>query len=162
MWKTGIMALVAALAIHGAAWAQDGTFVGFTTVVTRANTGTGTRQAMCDAEFPGSRMCNSADVLNVNPPVGEGWVQPSFVNGNANNAFDVSGNTSGTLNCYGWTSIGSASGLILRNDGSFSGLRVINCNSTYSTPLPVACCTVQAAEQTQTEVIWSRPGQTGQ
>lgn len=80
----------------------------------------------CQAEFPGSRMCTSEEVLNtVSLPAGLGgpaWVRPSFQPG-GQMVVDASGlwtNNAEHLTCKGWSD-GSTfgQGLGATADGSF-------------------------------------------
>ena len=87
----------------------------------------------CQAEFSGSRMCNSVEVMEtVNVPVGltgEAWVRPVFEGENDNSGAISS---FGNLGCTGWSNT-LHHGLVVNSSGSF---RDRQCFEFHS----VACC----------------------
>ena len=127
MTKSILLLIAAIMLVLGASpiLAQDREFVGVTTVATPANVGILAMHEMCDADFPGARMCSSADILanggvgvpnNFGPLV---WLQPSLVAGDsAGFKLDASGvattAVSASLSCFNWSvDFATVGGLVL-------------------------------------------------
>ncbi len=107
--------------------------VGFTTEEFLGDAGLFTLTLACQAEFPGSRMCTSIEILNTfdvpSGLVGEAWVRPSHVpvsaSGVSTGGIHV-GDASGvinqtTLSCNGWSKLFSGTGLTVDSTGAFNG-----------------------------------------
>lgn len=123
--------------------AQDREVVGFTVATTDGdNNGFVGMHALCESEFPGSRMCTTADIVRNGLAQGLSvfavtWVHPSIqVFAPSGNAIDaISGARPGTssISCTGWTDDDSElSGMTLTSEGFFPG----GCEQSRS----VACC----------------------
>ena len=117
--------------------------------------------AMCDAEFEGSRMCRSSDILRNGGDMASlhddwpAWVQPDLVAGAIHerpencshgdcSVLDASGvymwgyNAPAALSCHAWSSSSdNGTGLVLEPNGTF-GQR--ECNENTPTGIQVACC----------------------
>jgi hypothetical protein len=114
-------------------------FVGVTSTLALGTEGMGRFAQMCNADFPGSRFCNSKEIIeSINPipqPLsGEAWVHPSSLLVMGNVAFDYSGvpHNPSKLSCSGWTG-GDSRGLSIYNQGNF---RTSSCTESRR----VACC----------------------
>lgn len=106
-------------------------FVGFSTAKSIGTVGILKLAQICQADFPNSRMCKSAEIIktvHVPSATGTGWVQPTIVD-----SADMSGVTDvpSNLTCDGW-SVGSL-GLTVTTDGKFN-------QNACSDVLSVACC----------------------
>lgn len=127
--------------------AQDRELVGMTVATTDGSTGgISAMHAMCRAEFEGSRMCSSSDLMRNGisasaqlPSSSVAWINPS--NSAPDTRFAARGtvdtvsgtvSTVGTLNCSGWA-FSILVGLTIDDGGEFA---IENC----SVSLPVACC----------------------
>lgn len=150
-----IAAVLVALGI-GSALGDDGReLVGFAGPVVNGSGGIFEKHAMCDAAFPGSRMCYSTDILRNgardNPPAfGQGWVQPSliFSDPNAGLFIDASGrhatDFSGKLSCLGWAiSSGGYKGLTIEVQELGAFFLDETCNNEFL----VACCAARKGKQ---------------
>ena len=141
-----IAALMLALGA-GPVRAQQRQFVGQTTTTTPANVGILALHAMCDAQFPGARMCSTADILangadSAAPPISGTppllWINPSLVAGTDTFQLDASGvgsgaSLSGSLSCFNWSiNLAAVAGTTL----SQSRISASSCDNEYA----VACC----------------------
>ena len=96
----------------------------------------------CQAEFPGSRLCSSLEVLETTAIPsgleGNAWVRPTYVSSIDRSVVDASGLVllgGPPSNCDQWT--GSAStGIIVDSGGNFSSGPA----ARFSEPHSVACC----------------------
>jgi hypothetical protein len=134
------------IAAHAGAQSTCAPFqlVGFTSAPFAGGTGVLGLTLACQAEFTGSRMCTSEEVMNTvtvpSPLVGSAWVRPTFVpfaTGNtqiyAQDASGIRGNTS-DFSCGGWNPAeNDQNGMIVDSNGSFDSFQ---CDQPY----PVACC----------------------
>ncbi len=147
MWK--VIVAIMFITVAAAAYAvkpSDPTpsgrqLVGFTNAkFTGSNPTTGVLQfnQACVAEFPGSHMATTADVINTTSPVslpgtgGFAWVQPIIVAAGDSLAWDVSGfvaSVSAGITCL---SRDSTSGLTVGEQGQFDA-------ASCSSALAVAC-----------------------
>ena len=131
------MAVVVAVMLGGLPLAEARSYVGATTWTVAGNSGFAALSRLCDARFPASRMCTSAEYLaSLHPaktPKGHGpaWIQASPTPWVGN---DLSGVvlTPSQMNCQGWNSSGSQ-GLTVTGSGQFAQM-------VCSQVLPVACC----------------------
>jgi hypothetical protein len=96
----------------------------------------------CQAEFPGSRLCSSVEVMETTAIPdgleGNAWVRPSFVSAIDRSVLDASGLVllgGPPSNCDQWKGTVST-GIIVDSDGNFSSGRVARCSESRS----VACC----------------------
>jgi len=125
---------------------QPAAYVGITTATGNGTTGILAFNTMCNAEFPGSRMCISEELMNtVNPPQdysGDAWIRPVFKPFAITGANDqqLVAEASGVyftptqFTCSGWLATSGFSGLtVMLPSGSF---RPLSCD----TARPVACC----------------------
>ena len=107
--------------------AQDGReYVGETMVQTDGfGPGILAFHVLCEADFPGARMCSFSDILRSGGagaalPLGAAWVQPTLVGGGPAGSFvDASGvftPNAGALSCGAWGS----------NDPTISGLALFS------------------------------------
>jgi hypothetical protein len=117
--------------------------VGFTAATFTGDAGLFAFSRACHAEFPGSRMCVSPEILRTSAIpavlVGEAWVQPSPAAGSTSGIVDASGARSvgSNLTCGDFPTWSHASlrGLTVDFEGRFrAGL----CDA----PRPIACCAV--------------------
>jgi hypothetical protein len=111
-------------------------FVGISSTPLDGDKGMRPLHEACAAEFPGSRMCFSEEIVNtVEYPAGDlsayGFVHPTFVADGAG-LRDISGRYPGS--CDGWS--GNGTGLVVNVNGSF-----LNESCLYQ--YPVACCSAQ-------------------
>ena len=115
--------------------------VGFTTQVTTPDVGLFTMVKMCQADYPDSHFCSTAEILATSnvpelPAVTKAWVQPTPAFINTAGFVDVSGYDSGytmrDMNCIGWQDK-SRSGLTVNDLGKITAM---GCTEA----LPVACC----------------------
>ena len=133
-------------------------FLGLSKGVTDGGGGIVTMHRLCQATFPGSRMCTSRDILlSIAPPAlgrsDSGWVQPVFVPYHSEpGVFDISGvghitelqeklgvdfTTPRHLSCFGWSrGSGDLSGLTLSGGIGDGGYSIIQCSFQQR----VACC----------------------
>lgn len=146
---SALAALVAASRVLAESRIPRG-LVGFTAATTTGDAGILRMTAMCQAEFPASRMCTSAEVLATQKvpelPDGNAWVMPTFaptlsrdlaIPDSEPRSVDVSG-ISGypeTFTCWAWTRTNSA-GLRVDREGRFGP-------DFCSSNLRVACCAAQ-------------------
>ena len=139
-------------------------FVGFSAGASRGSSGVLELSTLCQATYPGSRMCTSEEVAKsvtfpaftssgVNP-IHRGWVMPTSIGGRGMNfGYDI---TTGlqtdtqNLTCNGWAGTGSSSslsgatGLTVTDRGQF---RVEVCSNAAK----VACCApIKVEEQSAT------------
>jgi hypothetical protein len=119
-------------------------FVGFTsTNVTFSAAGRTAMHQKCDAEFPGSYMCHSAEYLLAGstevPPANGAWLDPSSDTdgglqvGGASPAF---GRYIGSTCCGDWTLATTTVGAMVQPDGGISS------NAPCNVLRRVACCQV--------------------
>jgi hypothetical protein len=117
--------------------ASAGKFLGFTDIAADGKTGVMELNRLCQAQFSGSRMCTTREIMNtVNtghkiPFAGWAWVKNVY-----NNPGDefLSGSSGGQLSCWGWSSNASFDkGLAINGDSNFSQQK---CNLL----LNVSCC----------------------
>ena len=114
-------------------------FVGFSTNAVQGDVGINGMKAQCQADFPTSRMCSSAEVVSGVWTSGESstataWVQP--VRGSSPGMDDPSGRSDtavASLNCRAWSYAPNGSGLTVDSSGAF----YIDLCSEHR---PVACC----------------------
>jgi hypothetical protein len=120
---------------------STGGLVGFTTQVTTPDVGLFTMVKMCQADYPDSHFCSTAEILATsNVPeltaVTQAWVQPTPAFINTLDFVDVSGLHSGhpmyQLSCLGWQSQ-TYIGLTVTDLGIITAM-------TCTEALPVACC----------------------
>jgi len=136
--KVACALIAAVMAYGGAAQAQeDCQLVGFTTAVTLGDIGILALTGMCQADFPGSRMCTTLEIAEtrVLPTgvTGTAWVRPVYT-ANGNEA--VLGVKTEELSCSGWSAT-SGKGIVVDPNGSFfQGAIPEGCNNEHS----VACC----------------------
>lgn len=117
--------------------------VGFTSSTFEGAAGVLNFTEGCQADFPGSRMCTSTEIMETTAvpllALESAWVRPDIITDTGTGlAIDASGVEAEAidLSCDGWTSQEfTSTGLSVRRRGSFSLLR---CDA----PLPVACCLV--------------------
>lgn len=94
--------------------------VGFTSATFVGDEGVLGFTLACQAQFAGSRMCSSAEVMNtVDVPAGLSslaWVRPSFVSISGTQALDASGiyDSGDDLTCRGWRFADSGHSGLLR------------------------------------------------
>ena len=145
-----IAIFIVALGARSVLAGDDREYVGETAATTVPNIGIMTMHDLCNASFPGARMCSSSDIVRgggvkADPPPQEAWVSPSLVTGTAAGyVLDASGVTSakGTLSCSAWSSASSGlTGLVLT---SWGWLSVTTCNSTK---VGVACCALRKGKK---------------
>ncbi len=129
-------------------------YVGETTVMTLPNVGIMALHDLCDADFPGARMCSSSDIIRnggvgVALPAANAWLHPDLVTGDpVDFALDVSGTTSTDsyfLSCLSWSSLSEEhTGLTLTSTGRIEIAPIITTSPTpgegCNGSLPVACC----------------------
>jgi len=113
--------------------------VGFTTATFLGTEGSLGFTRACDAEFPSSRWCTSAEVLDsVSLPAlsGEAWVRGVFIGANAYEPVEVTGllENAGWLTCNYWSNPAST-GFTVSAAGKFDRM-------PCSVPRSVACCTL--------------------
>lgn len=140
--QTSVDSLAASLAESGRE------YIGVTSVATEPNLGLIGLHELCENDFPGARMCSSADLIRNGrragaelPPASSGaWVHPTLVEASPSRSEDAGGQGGnvGNLSCGAWkTASNLLSGLVL------TGL--FNLSASFSTAdcnlsLPVACC----------------------
>ena len=112
--------------------------VGFTAATFNGDEGVLGFTLACQAEFTGSRMCDSLEVMHtVNVPTlsGEAWVRPVPLGGPSNKDISGASNTSSgeALTCLGWSRADNFAGLTADANGSFVSSSCTNFHS-------VACC----------------------
>lgn len=144
-WLLGLGAVVLVASYALAESRLPRGLVGFTTATTTGDAGVLAMTKLCQAEFPSSRMCRSAEVLATQTvptlPEASAWVQPTLVPAATGTvpsiAADASGRNAspGALSCDGWANNGN-DGLVVDQLGRF-GL------GTCATAYRVACCTAQ-------------------
>lgn len=115
--------------------------VGFTSTLHLGDTGVLGFTLACQAEFPGSRMCTSAEVVETtNVPAtlsGEAWVRPSIKAANGGLVFDESGVAEAWITgCQGWSSTSSTNGFLGLTVDDAGRFRDADC----APPRPVSCC----------------------
>lgn len=146
-------AIVFSVTLAGTALAQSGgiagdarEYVGETTVSTFPNLGIIALHDLCDADFPGARICSSSDIISnggvgAAAPATAAWVNPTLVGGHSTPfALVQSGVPStvsaGFISCHAWSSTSSVdSGLIFNSDLTIGFAR---CDHRF----PAACCTL--------------------
>jgi hypothetical protein len=117
--------------------AGAGKFLGFTDVAVDGKTGIMELNRLCNAQFSGSRICTTREIMNDTNPnqrfpfAGWAWVKSIF-----NNPADefLSGSSGGQLSCLGWSSNASFDrGLAINSHSNFSQQK---CNLL----LNISCC----------------------
>ena len=113
-------------------------FVGFTNSIWTGSAGILNYNTVCNTEFPGSRMCDTEEIVKtVNPPNpldffgAIGWVRPSL----ADPELIL---TDSDADCDNWTSI-NGNGLALHSEGvssRYGHIKPVPCNAAR----PLACC----------------------
>ncbi len=96
----------------------------------------------CQAEFPGSRLCSSVEVLQTTAIPsgleGNAWVRPTLVSSIDRSVLDASGlvlRGGPPSNCEQWKGTAST-GIVVDADGTFHSGSEARCTD----PHPVACC----------------------
>ncbi len=96
----------------------------------------------CQAEFPGSRVCASVEVLQTTAIPsgleGNAWVRPTYVSSIDRSVVDASGLVllgGPPSNCDQWKGTAST-GIVVDADGTFHSGSEARCTD----PHPVACC----------------------
>jgi hypothetical protein len=121
--------------------------VGFTPATFAGDAGVLGMSRGCAAEFPGSRLCSSVEVMEtVGGPDLTGrpraWVRPVLVLSTPNSAVDASG-FDGQVNafsCVGWTfATGGNSGLTVSAEGGFFA-EASAARGACDVARPVSCC----------------------
>jgi hypothetical protein len=113
--------------------------IGFTSTLHLGDTGVLGFTLACQAEFPGSRMCTSQEVMETTSLpeslAGDAWVRP-VVTGDKYGAIDASGVRAEDLSCSGWSNANgsTAAGLIVSESGS------IRVTPGCEDPRAVSCC----------------------
>ena len=149
-----IAVLIVALGARPVLAGEEREYVGETTVTTLPNVGIITMHNLCDADFPGARMCSSSDIIRNGGvgaalPAANAWLHPDLVTGDAGGfALDVSGTTAtdaAFLSCLSWSFLSNAhTGLTLTSTGRIEIAPIIStlpiagdgCDGSR----PVACC----------------------
>lgn len=116
--------------------------VGFTSTTYTGDTGVLGFTLACQAEFPGSRMCTTEEVMETTlvpaNPSSEAWVRPAFQGYSDPIALDASGFRAHPheLSCRGWASASSSTyfGIYLDSSGH------IKDSGACSQPRSVSCC----------------------
>ena len=129
--------------LQSAIASKEPQLVGFTTESFLGDRGVLDFTKACQADFPGSRMCTSTEIMKTTAvPVLAGlvaWVRPHIItNTGTGSAIDASGvqEEASDLSCKGWTTrLSPFTGLSVSLTGSFG---VLTCEA----PLRVACCRV--------------------
>jgi len=119
--------------------------VGFTTATFTGGQGVLGFTTACQAEFPGSRMCTSVEVMETTTlpsglPAGEAWVRPVTPVGLPGAVVDASGSEANAdaLSCGGWSqSTSGTNGLVVDGSGRF--------RSTTRSPTGMEGCHVARA-----------------
>lgn len=131
--------------LAGSASAQvtiENVLVGFTSATFTGNQGALALTAACQAQFPGTRMCTSEEVMNSRTVpgglTGTAWVRPkvlAMAGTSSTQAVDASGvvQIPDNMSCGAWAFTNNWYGLTVSATGSFS---VLVC----SEPRAVACC----------------------
>lgn len=122
--------------------AEARSFVGATSRTVGGNAGIATMSRLCDARYPGSRVCTSSEYLySVHPAKtpkahGPAWIQaaPTAWIGADQSAMDISGFRlePGYMNCFGWSNA-AVMGLTVTGSGQFA-------QAVCSQVLSVTCC----------------------
>jgi len=121
------------------------TFAGFSTATATMTTGRVGMHALCNAEFPGARICHAAEYLRADSgaavPAAGAWLDPSI---DLNTFYDVAGaspvfgrytGTQSGGHCSSWTSsLATSYGTVVQANGGISD--VATCNVARR----VACC----------------------
>jgi hypothetical protein len=158
MSKTPLILIAAALIglSAGPVLGDDGReLVGFAGPAVNGSGGIFEKHAMCDAAFPGSRMCSSKDILDNGgrdypPAPGQAWIQPSLIFSDPNSGLfiDASGRHAtdflGKLSCLGWSISSSAyKGLTIEVQELGAFFLDETCNDAFL----VACCAARKGRQ---------------
>jgi hypothetical protein len=120
---------------------QQSELVGFTTSTHFGGIGIFVIMAACMAEFPGSHLCTSEEVIlttSIPDLTGQGpaWLRPTYQPTGETSVRDISGTThsANRLSCSGWGNpTAGSSGLTVDGAGRFSA-------KSCSEPHPIACC----------------------
>ncbi len=120
-------------------------YVGETTVSTPPDIGLLALHELCDADFPGARMCSSSDIIrngaraSAQIPAGAAWVHPTLVGQGSGLRLDASGQSaspSQTLSCAAWRLTAGKRATILLGAQPHPTISIALCTLS----LPVACC----------------------
>jgi hypothetical protein len=140
-----VLLLVGCGAADGSAGAAGGAshqLVGFTEAQQPGNGRLFGLTRACQAEFPGSRVCSSVEVLETTEIPsgleGNAWVRPTFVSSIDRSVLDASGLVllgGPASNCDQWKGTAST-GVVVDADGTFHSGSQARCTD----PHPVACC----------------------
>ena len=122
--------------------------VGFTAATFTGGQGVLGFTRACQAEFPGSRMCESQEILATTqlPSTlsGNAWVQPSIVSEAAGAVVDASGaqQSAMEMTCFGWShNLAGAGGLLVDAAGRFTPSRHLPpAGALCDTAHAVSCC----------------------
>jgi len=119
--------------------ASAGKFLGFTDIAVDGHTGVMELNRLCQAQFSGSRMCTTKEIVNNTNPNHRfpfaGWAWVKNVYNNPGDEF-LPGSSGGQLSCWGWSSKASFDkGLAINGDSNFSQQK---CNLL----LNVSCCQI--------------------
>ena len=151
--KRSIVSLSLVLVIaagFGSAQAEEARrYVGETSSTTTTDVGIMTMHRLCQADYPGSFMCSSGDIIRNGRAPGSllpsgvygAWVQPTLVSASEDITVDASGISTaqaGHLSCNSWTNTFDGNrGLTLTPNGS---IRFEGCDFYPGSELTVACC----------------------
>jgi hypothetical protein len=110
-------------------------FVGITSTKEKGGVNFGRFSEVCNIEYPGSRFCNSTEILeSINPfPTAlpeAAWVHPD----SSNNSFGRS------YNCNSWTNSATALGLVVFDRGAFTH---DGASAACNTARPITCCAIK-------------------
>ncbi len=144
-----IAVLIVALGARPVLAGDGREYVGVTTDTTLPNVGIIALHDLCEADFPGSRMCSSSDIIRNGgvgaalPPAGA-WISPAIKPlisvGFALDLSGVSTTDTGYLACFSWISagLGDEGVFIPRSLTTWRGQAPpVLCLQRH---LPVACC----------------------
>ena len=119
-------------------------YVGMTTQTVNGGTGILNMNGMCDAQFTGSRMCTSDDIVHsINPNSGDSgyaWLHSNATIQAYSNVstllYDVLGTMNRLPNCYGWRSATIGNGGRVMQMFNGGGASMSNCDDIH----PISCC----------------------
>ena len=140
-----VAVLIVALSVRPVMAGDEREYIDQTVAETPPDVGMIVLHNFCQAEFPGTHMCSTGDIVRNGGAIPGGkpaWVHPSRVierpeSGSYDSASGVESPVGGFLSCNGWRSDGASDdGLVVTPDGSWG---VLTCDGNV---LPVACCGV--------------------
>ncbi len=144
-----IAVLIVALGARPVLAGDGREYVGVTTDTTRPDVGIIALHDLCEADFPGSRMCSSSDIIRNGgvgaalPPAGA-WINPAPIPvtpvGFASDLSGAANTYPGSLACFSWISagLGDKGEFIPRSLTTWRGQAPpVVC---FQRLLPVACC----------------------